>query len=76
MPTLKKRINVTLPDHIAVFLQSISLRDDMPQSQKIVELLDGMLEIEEDAYWDKRAAAVEKKNKGWLTQQQFWKGLL
>ena len=39
MPTNKKRINITLPNHIAIFLEEIALRDDVPQATKAAELL-------------------------------------
>ena len=74
MPTKKKRVNVTLPKPMAIFIRRMSLRDDVPQSTTIVQLLEQALEIEEDEYWDKRAESIEKKNKGWLTHEKFWKG--
>ena len=60
MPTSKKRINVTLPDHIAIFLAQIALRDDVPQATKAAELLERAMEIEEDAFFSK---AAEKRDK-------------
>ena len=76
MPTTKRRISITLPEQMAMYLKKISLRDDVSQASKIITMLEEMLAIEEDGYWNARAEAVERKNKGWLTHQQFWKGLL
>ena len=76
MPTTKQRISIILPKQMAACIHQMSLRDDVSQASKIVALLAEILEIEADEYWNRRAEAVEKRNKGWLTHEQFWKGLL
>jgi len=50
MPTSKQRLNLTLPKHLAVFLKKISLRDDVPQATKAVQLLERALEWEEGEF--------------------------
>lgn len=50
MPTSKKRLNLSLPKHLAVFLKQISLRDEVPQATKAVQLLERALEWEEGAF--------------------------
>lgn len=50
MPTSKKRLNLTLPKDLALFLKKISLRDDMPQATKAVQLLERALEWEEGEF--------------------------
>lgn len=77
MPTKKKRINLSLPEHLAVFLESISVRDDVPQATKAVELLEKALEIEEDEYFaaiaDERASDDDAD---YISQEEFWKKVL
>lgn len=50
MPTSKQRLNLTLPKHLAVFLKKISLRDEVPQATKAVQLLERALEWEEGEF--------------------------
>ncbi len=76
MPTKKKRINVSLPDHVAVFLQEIAIRDDVPQATKAAELLERALEIEEDAFFNKLAEKREKENTGYISHEDFWSGIV
>ncbi len=76
MPTQKKRINVTLPDHIAFFLQQIALRDDMPQATKAAELLERALEIEEDAFFSKAAEKRDTLNARFVSHDTFWSKVL
>lgn len=76
MPTHKKRINVTLSDHLAVFLQKIALRDDVPQATKAAELLERALEIEEDAYFSAAAAQRDKKGARFIGHEVFWSKVL
>ena len=39
MPTLKKRINVSLPDDVEQALNILAKRDDMPQATKALHLI-------------------------------------
>ncbi len=50
MPTSKQRLNLTLPKHLALFLKKISLRDEVPQATKAVQLLERALEWEEGEF--------------------------
>ncbi|OGJ53816.1 hypothetical protein A3D11_00340 [Candidatus Peribacteria bacterium RIFCSPHIGHO2_02_FULL_49_16] len=76
MPTNKKRINITLPDHLAVFLEQIALRDDVPQATKAAELLECALEIEEDAYFSVAAENHDKSHTRFISHEVFWKKAL
>lgn len=76
MPTQKKRINVTLPDHLAVFLEQIAIRDDVPQATKAAELLEQALELEEDAYFSILAAQRDVPGAKFLSHKQFWSKVL
>ena len=76
MPTDKKRINITLPDNLAVFLKKIALRDDVPQATKAAELLGRALEIEEDAYFSVAAENRDQSNARFISHEIFWKKML
>ncbi len=76
MPTKKSRLNVTLKKDTAIYLKEMALHDEMSESAKAAQLIEVAMEIESDGYWNARAEAIEKKNKGWLTDEQFWKGIV
>jgi len=73
MPTAKKRLNITLPAPMALFLEEIALRDEVPQATKAVQLLEKALEIEEDEYLsrigDERAS---DKTADYISHEKFW----
>ncbi|MFH1821787.1 MAG: toxin-antitoxin system, antitoxin component [Methanobacteriota archaeon] len=48
MPTLKKRINLSVPEDIEKALTLLAKRDRVPVTTKTMELLEEALEIEED----------------------------
>ncbi len=76
MPTKKKRINITLPNYVALFLKKISLRDDVPQATKAAELLERAMELEEDAFFSQIALKRDKKNARFLSHDAFWSKVL
>jgi predicted DNA-binding protein len=63
MPTSKKRLNLTLPTHLAVFLKKISLRDEMPQAAKALELIERGLEMEEGEFTEEFVREVKRRVK-------------
>ena len=52
MPTVKRRINISLPREIDQTLGKLAKRDDMPEATKALELIRLALQIEEDAYFE------------------------
>ncbi|MBT3292774.1 hypothetical protein HN512_02080 [Candidatus Peregrinibacteria bacterium] len=76
MPTNKKRINITLPNHIAIFLEEIALRDDVPQATKAAELLERALELEEDTFFSKAADEIDTKKSEFISHNDFWSKVL
>ena len=63
MPTLKQRLNLTLPHHLAVFLKRVSLRDEVPQATKAVQLLERALEWEEGEFKQSFIDEVKRREK-------------
>ncbi len=73
MPTLKKRLNITLSKEMALFLQKVSVRDGVPQATKASELLEKVMEIEEDEYFSTVADTRAKDTKaGTMSHDEFW----
>jgi len=72
MPTLKTRINVTLPKDIEAMLKKLAKRDDVPQSTKALELIKMALEIEEDELWDTLAAKRDTPRATFLSHDEAW----
>ncbi len=73
MPTKKKRLNLTLPKHIAVYLQKIAVRDEMSQSEKALQLIENALELAEDDYFATIAAERIAKGGKYISHEEFWK---
>lgn len=63
MPTSKQRLNLTLPKHLAVFLKKISLRDEVPQAAKAVQLLERALEWEEGEFKQSFVDEIQRRSK-------------
>lgn len=63
MPTSKQRLNLTLPKRIAVFLKRISLRDEMPQAAKALELIERGLEMEEGEFTKEFVKEIKRREK-------------
>ena len=63
MPTSKQRLNLTLPKHLAVFLKKISLRDEVPQATKAVQLLERALEWEEGEFKQSFIDEIKRRTK-------------
>ena len=55
MPTLKKRINISVSESIEQALSLVAKRDQVPQATKAVHLLELALELEEDRIWNQIA---------------------
>lgn len=63
MPTSKQRLNLTLPKDLAVFLKNVSLRDEVPQATKAVQLLQRALEWEEGEFKQSFINEVKRRTK-------------
>ena len=72
MPTLKKRLNMSLPEEIEEALSVLAKRDSMPQATKALHLIELALEIEEDDVWDSIAEKRDKKGAKFLSHDEAW----
>lgn len=76
MPTMKKRLNITLPKETRMYLKKLALKENVPEATKAAELLQMALEIEEDAYFSKIADRRTKKGGKTLSHKSFWSKVL
>ncbi len=72
MPTLKKRINITIAPEIEEASSQAAFRDRVPQATKAAELLRLALEIEEDIFWDTFAAERDTKKAKYVSHKKAW----
>lgn len=72
MPTLKKRINVSLTEEIEQALTLLAKRDDVPQATKALHLLQLALEIEEDDVWNAIAQKRDTKDAEFVSHADAW----
>ena len=72
MPTLKKRINITLPKDLEEQLEFIAERDSEPKSTKVVNLLRVAMEIEEDDILNEIASSRDNKNSEFINHEDAW----
>ncbi len=72
MPTIKKRINITLSPEIEGMLSDIARRDNVPEATKAASLLEIALEIEEDEAWEKMARKRDTKNARFVSHEKAW----
>jgi hypothetical protein len=72
MPTMKKRMNISLPKDVNAAIGKLALRDDLPPATKAIDLIKIALEIEEDQIWDSLASSRDKKSATFIMHDQVW----
>lgn len=72
MPTYKKRINITVSEHLDDALEYLAKRDQMPQATKAAELLRVAIEIEEDDALDKLVSLRDNKKSEFISHKKAW----
>lgn len=72
MPTLKKRLNMSLPEDIEEAVAALAERDDVPQATKALHLIQLAIEIEEDDVWNAIAESRDTKDAKFVSHQEAW----
>lgn len=72
MPTLKKRLNMSLPEDVEAAVAALAERDDVPQATKALHLIQLALEIEEDDVWNAIAEKRDTKDAKFLSHEKAW----
>ncbi len=74
MPTIKKRLNITLGADLERAIREIAKREDVPEATVASDLLRNAIQIEEDVVWDKIASSRDtKKSKFVKNSDKLWK---
>ena len=72
MPTLKKRINISLPEDLEVSLQYLAERDQVPQATKAVYLLRFAIEMDEDEVLNNLAEKRDVPKAKFVSHKKAW----
>ncbi len=72
MPTLKKRLNMSLPEDIEAALTILAKRDDVTPTTKALYLIKLALEIEEDDVWNALAEMRDTKKARFVSHAKAW----
>ncbi len=72
MPTIKKRINISVSDDVNDALQELADRDQMPQATKAEQLLQLALEIEEDDVLNAIAHSRDTRSARLVSHKKAW----
>ena len=73
MPTLKKRINITLSDDLIRALSALAKKEDVPVATKAKTLLEEIIEIHEDDVWNKLLKKRSMQTQKYLSHDKAWK---
>ena len=73
MPTLNRRLNITLPPELDWAISKIAKRDGVPDATKAVELLRNALLVEEDSVWARLAEERYKIKSKHISHKEAWK---
>jgi predicted DNA-binding protein len=76
MPTTKKRLNLTLPKDIEMHIDGMAKAEGVPAGKIAIELIKIALELEDDAYFAKKAEERAKKKNKLIPQDEAWKQIL
>jgi len=72
MPTLKKRINISLPSYLEESLNFIAARDGVPVATKALEFLKEAMELHEDMSLNAIAEKRDTKDAKFLSHNEIW----
>lgn len=73
MPTMHKRLNITLKRESDEAIKTIAKRNKVPRAAVAARLIESGLELEEDLALAKLADYRAKTHKGrWLTHEEIW----
>ena len=72
MPTLKKRINISISDDIEKAVSLLAARDQVPTATKAAELIKAALLVEEDQVLDQIAAQRDTKSAAFVSHEEVW----
>ena len=72
MPTLKKRINITVTDEMEAMLEAMAKKADVPVATKANQLLEEIIEMHEDDIWTDLAEERLKRKEKTIPHEEAW----
>lgn len=72
MPTIKKRINITVDDELSHSLDRLSKKENRTLSAVCLQLIERAIELEEDLYFSRKADQRLEKGKGRVSHKKAW----
>ena len=73
MPTIKQRINLTVPRDVGQALERLAHRDDISVSSKTLDLVRRALELEEDIVLQEVAEKRDRKGVRFVSHKSAWR---
>ena len=73
MPTLKRRINISLPSDTESTLIRLAKRDQVPMATKAADLIRIALQVDEDDVWNEIASQRDKKGSRLISHKFAWR---
>lgn len=73
MPTIKRRLNITLSDEMDKKLTFLAKRDQVPQATKAIYLMQEAIELDEDDIFNKLAEERDMKDAKFIDHKDAWK---
>lgn len=73
MPTVKKRINITVDKELFLILSRMSRRDQSSLSSLSLRLIKAAMELEEDRYFSEVSDERLNSNEKRITHDKIWK---
>ena len=72
MATTKKRINISVSEHVQEALSLAAKRDRVPMATKATHLLQIALELDEDKIWDEIANTRDSNKAKFVSHKEAW----
>jgi len=72
MPTLKRRLNISMPSELEEQIKCLAERDQVPQATKALHLLKTAIEIEEDDFFNELASSRDVKGENFVNHSEAW----
>lgn len=73
MPTLKKRINISVSKEASRAIALLAKRDALPRATKARQLLEQAIEWEEDAMWEAIASRRDRPDARFVSHEVAWR---
>ncbi|MEK7613350.1 MAG: hypothetical protein AAB439_00525 [Patescibacteria group bacterium] len=72
MPTLKKRINISVSKDVERAIEKLARRDNVPDATKAADLIQIALEIDEDEVLNAVASTRDTKSATFVSHKKAW----